>query len=291
MAGNRSTSVEWHSLADVMQGYDLHTAGRDEVYYSVMHEKVPKFTYTGGDVVQGRELLEQSLQPVIANGVTATYTLRFHPALDKDGAITNATPYDASANFRLNDYATGMSGTRQVQPADNSPILQRMVEILERQEKRLTELEQTLQPSDDGLIDDIEEVEEEEEPEEFAWMAGVQKFEQVVQQSPLLSDAMAYMRLGIRAFAKKMGIDDPIINQGNYQQPATAMAGTTQHTMDETTQQAPPVDMRIVMRDLVAGFPELPNLLAQLHHVQQTDPDLFTVAKKKLINGVNQLME
>ena len=267
------SAVEWYGSAQVLAGYDLHAQNRDAVYYSVWQGPVIKFVYTDGDEQTGRDLLAQNLQAWEQNGSSALYTLRFHPVLDKHGDLTNATPYNASGNFKMREAGGGwVSGVREPGPAPvQNDALEKIAQILAQQNERLTALEN----SEEDPEEDPEE--EEEDPDAVTKIiAGIGNVEAAINESPMLGGLYQDLRGLLHVFMRKMGA---------VPQSAPAINGMEQ----QQQQQQKTVDIQTVMRELVAGFPELPGMLIKLHEIQQTDPVTFEFARKKLIAGIENL--
>ena len=276
MKAGTGSAVDWWGADQVLSGYDFHAQNRENMYFSLWQGNVPKFVYEGGDIGEGRELLETSITPLQVNGSTAMYTIRFHPQ-PKDGNINSNSPVNGSANFKMCEpsFTAGIAGTRPAAPQQQSEHLKIIVDLLQKQDDRLTALEQA---------QDIEEIEEVDEVEDEVGriISGINRIEETVQKSPMLGDLYTDLRLGLRLLGKKLGIEIP---QQTHHQANTV----TGNTMDNNTQTEARVDMKQIMSELVKGFPELPHLLVTLHNIMVTDPDTFDLAKKKLIDGVNKL--
>jgi len=279
MAGKFGSSIEWYGLEQLLSGYDLFTQNMNEVYYSIWQAAALKYSYTNGNVDTGREMLQQQLAPVQANGGTAIYTICFHPALDKDGNITNKTEIIGSCNFRMNDAANYFAGNNKPQPVAAPAMHPQMSQIMDAL-KAVTEQQSAIiqrQQMLEDLMHEEPEEDEEEEEEENDMLGKVRAVETTIQQSPLLNDIYQHGRLALRILAKKMGLDpSPLQPQHN------TMAGT-----ESATEQA--ADMRTVMTELVQTWPELPGILQKLHHIMHTDRDTFDFVIKKVNNQISQL--
>lgn len=274
MGGTGSgSSIEWRSRNEVLDGYDLHCQKRDKVYYSVWQGSTPKFVYDDGDHTEGRDLLDQNLAAWEQSGTSAGYSLRFHPALDKNGNITNSTPYNGSGNFILNE-RTGVMG--RVSGPASDPRLDKILELLVNQEERLKDLEQ------EELAGEIQEA----DPDEVDNIIGkVHRIETAINQSPLLGDLYKDLRFGLRMLSRKLGIEVPEVthNQVNG------------NTMNNTTQQQQGTQQQLtpeIIRELCApgNFPELPGMLLGLYNMMLTNREDFEYIKRKLISGLNQAL-
>jgi len=293
MSKHIGSAIEAFGSQQVLGNFDLYCTNRDSVYYSVWQSGVPKFTYTGGDLIEGRELLERNLNAWAANGNTATYQIRYHPALDKNNDITNNSPFGSSCNFKMKDPSImpyqgqqvgNAPGPTIVVPEPSSEKLDMLIDLVRQQNERLTAMEEDVYGDDDEDPEDMED--DEPEPDAFdTAISGISKMETAVQQSPMLSQVYNDLRLLLRVGARKLGIDPNEFSNNNRNEPQT-MAGTTQ--------QAPPpgsIDFGVVFKELIkeGNFPELPAMLVKLHQVMKEDRDTFDLARKKLIDGVNKL--
>jgi hypothetical protein len=287
MAKGIGSSVEWYEVDQILSGYDLHSKMRDEMYYSVWCGAVPKFVYDGGDVAEGRDLLAQNLSAWAANGNTSTYTLRFHPSLDKNGDITNASLVNGSGNFRLNepDYVRNVRAVAQVTAAppinaETDKKLDLLIQLVAQQNERLNALEE----EPEFIVEDDEEEEEEEDKELTRMVSGVQKIETVINESPLLSEMVSMLRIGVKSFARKYGV----IEEPNYPKYNT-VSGMNETTaqQQETTETRGNKSFGELFKELVAQFPELPNMVAKMHYLMENEPNDFLYIKKKLIEGLN----
>jgi len=269
------TAVDWWGMEQVLNGYDLHCQVREAVAYSVWQGGVPKFTFNDGDIGEGREWLEQHIKTLEMNGSTAMYTIRFHPH-KPDQELTNKAEITGSANFKMHEPSyTAVTGRAQA-PAPDAR-LDKILEVLINQEERLKAIENA------ELEEEIEEVEEEEPDQIGKVLNGIRQIEDTIKGSEVLSELYSDLRIGLRILAKKAGIELPQMNNRPRQEQAV-----NGNTMEGTTQQ---VDMRVVMSELVKQFPELPEMLVKLHRIMKEDPDMFDLAKKKLIKGVNQMSD
>ena len=275
MSKNIGSAIEAFGKYQVLANYDLYANGRENVYYSIWQGGVPKFSYVDGEVIQGRELLEQNLSVWEANGNNATYQIRYHSALDKNGDITNASNFGCSCNFKMRDPAIVMPMPPvPVTGTAPDPRLDKVIEMLENQNRRLTDLEEA---------EEEEEVEEEEEPDDMGRAMGyLNAIEEKINTSPVYSGLFNDLRLFTRVMLRKVAGDDLKFSE--------TMSGTNQNGQQATPPPPPgQVDMRVVMSELVQAFPELPGLLVKLHRCLHDDRDTFDLAKKKLIDGVSKL--
>jgi len=275
MAGkNFGSAIEWYGPEQVLSGYDLHCKNREQVYYSVWQGNAIKFPYKGGDEGEGKDLLSQNLDAWKQAGTSAQYTLAFHPALDKDGNLTAATPIDGSGNFRVNETGSyqprGMAAVTQTDPR-----LDKILELMQQQNDRLQALEEGADTFD---MEEVEE-EEEEEPDEVGRVIGrIGEIDKAIENSPRLAGLYDDIRYGFRFLMKKAGVQIPEINHG--------INGTQKMADQEPGQQK---DGPTVMRELVIAWPELPALLTKMHQILQRDPDEFRYVTKKVNEKINDL--
>ena len=278
--------IEWYSVEQVLSGFDGHAKARDTVYYSIWQGKSLRFGFNDGDINEGRDILAENLQPLQINGNTATYTIKFHPGPDASGYITDKTPVMGSFNFKVTEPFYKIAGPGNMpppapaaQPAQDDK-LNKILDLLMAQDQRIKELEE----AEPDII--YQDEEEEEEPDTYSKAIGqVQNVERLINESPLLNDLYTHLRLGVKVLAKRFGVEPENEYKNNYN-----IAGMSQQPTPGT-EQAPGQQKTFtqIFGELVEQFPELPNMLGKLHHVMCTDPDMFRVVKKKLIDGVNNI--
>lgn len=275
MSNNIGNGIEWYTAEQVLAGYDTHTKNRENVYYSIWQSKALRYGYNDGDPNEGKDLLRENLTPLINNGNTSTYTIKFHPSPDASGYITDKTPVMGSFNFKVSEpsilKANQPVNIGNINTAAIDEKFNKILEVMLQMNERVTKLEQEPEQDDEEQDDE----EQEPEPDEYERVInGVKGIENLITESPLLNDIYTHLRLGVRVLAKKFGVQD---DQNQYQK-NNAMAGTTNGNKS----------FGEIFEELLKQFPELPNLIGKLHHTMVTDPDLFKVVKKKLIDGVNQ---
>ncbi len=76
------------------------TANSDHPYYSVWNGKTLMFSYNGTDDEVGLNRLIENIEAQKENNVSDVMQLRIHPDVDKNGYISDKTPYVASCFFR-----------------------------------------------------------------------------------------------------------------------------------------------------------------------------------------------
>ena len=267
---NVGHGVEWYTADQVMSGYDSHVKNRDTCYYSIWQGKALRYGYNDGDVEEGKDVLRENLLPLVNNGNSATYTIKFHPAPDASGYITDKTPVMGSFNFKVSEPTAFRQAPPTISGVNNEDKFAKILEILMQQNQRLEALEE----EED---EDEEEEDEEPEPDEYAKTLGqVKQVENLIMESPLLNDMYTHLRLGLRVLAKKFGVEP----ETNYQN-TNYMSGVNSNEKQK--------DFSQIFSELLQQFPELPNLIGKLHNVMVTDNDMFRVVKKKLIDGVNNI--
>jgi hypothetical protein len=268
-AKGTGNAVDWWGLEQVLSGYDLHTENKEKVYYSVWQSSIPKFFYSDGDIVGGRDYLERNISPLEHNGSTALYTIRFHPEPADNDELTNKSPVTGSANFKMCQYYDqGRNGVRSVSGGSNNEALVKIAEMLQQQNDRLTALEQG--------ENEEEETEEDYDSDIGRAIHGVKQIEAQIQSSPLLGGLYTDGRLLLRGLCKKWGIPlDNVFNDG-------AINGVTMENVDTSKDTEN-------FKELVKNFPELPAMLRKLYMVMKNDPVTFEFAKKKLKDGIEQL--
>ena len=275
--------VEWYTAEQVLNGFDNHTKDKDNVYYSIWQGKSLRFGYNEGSINTGRDILEENLQPLVYNGNTSTYTIKFHPMPDASGYITDKTPIMGSFNFKVSDpYSVRMAGVQQPTAAPmpaprNDDKIDKILELLIAQDQRIKALEE--EP-------DFE-FDEEPEPDQKTQILGqVQQVEQIINESPLLNDVYTHLRLGLRVLAKRFGVEP---ETSNYTPGSYNIAGMEQQQQQHQQQPEQELTFTEMFGLLVKQFPELPNMLGKLYNLSIEDNDMFRVVKKKLIDGVNSI--
>lgn len=91
-------SVQFVGITEVMKAFDNMKC----VKWSVCQGKALNFSYSGNDLEEGRDDLEEWLKMIGNRTTQAIYTLKFYEG-HKEGRITAATPETTSFNFRLCD--------------------------------------------------------------------------------------------------------------------------------------------------------------------------------------------
>lgn len=280
MGGNGSgNSIECWGADQVLQQYDLHTAQREAVYFSVWQGNIVKFVFDEGNGANGLALLQTNLQAWEQNGNSATYSIRFHPELIKD-TVTNTTPYNGSLNFKLSAPAGArVSGTSGM--AD--PRIDAVIEAMRVQQEQFQALITSM--SEPEEVDEDEEMDEVEQDEVGNVIGAVQRIEQAITNSPVFGSFFEDLKYGFRHWLKKQGVDLPPMRAPITQ----TMSGTTNNNNMADTQQGEKVNMTEVMQNLVTAWPELPGVLVKLHSIWLKDKEEFRFITKKLNEKVNDL--
>ena len=89
------------------------TANSDYPYYSVWNGKTLMFSYNGTDDEAGLARLIENIEAAKENNVSDVMHLRIHPDVDKNGHISDKTPYVASTFFRAVDLQQPQYSTMQ----------------------------------------------------------------------------------------------------------------------------------------------------------------------------------
>lgn len=107
-------SIDRRGVTEVIEGFEMFNETSNSPKYSVWQGKnCLKFCYAGENVDEARELLENNLKYVEAARSEAIFTIRLHSSADKDGMISDKTPYYGSFNFKVYspyDVAPGTPG-------------------------------------------------------------------------------------------------------------------------------------------------------------------------------------
>ena len=163
-------------------------------YYSVSDNKGNiLFQYTGTDIDEGRELLEQNLRVAESNEANDICMIKIHQKVAKGGNIDNKTPHIASIHFRPAQLR--MHSTQPYQSYDyggNSKMMEEIISL----KSQLNAMQMKMEVDED-------EDEDEDEPEQDNLLSGIMNNPQI--QSMLLSAISGLMSPNK---AKVAGIDD-----------------------------------------------------------------------------------
>jgi hypothetical protein len=70
-------------------------------YYSIWNKREKMFVYRETDEEKGLQILRDTLEAAEQNGITDILNIRVHPVVEKDGYITDKTPYDYNMPFTV----------------------------------------------------------------------------------------------------------------------------------------------------------------------------------------------
>jgi hypothetical protein len=100
--GMHGAAAQFRGINSVLMAYENQKIAP----FAVLWGKQFLFSYSGNELEEGKQLLQQWLTAVSADNpdATATYTLRLYDGLADKEKIKAGTDYDASFNFKLADY-------------------------------------------------------------------------------------------------------------------------------------------------------------------------------------------
>lgn len=134
-------NIDRRGIDSIMQGFELFSKGAKN--FSVWQGKNLKFQ----SEIEDSELFHNNIEALRQAGSDSLFMIRFHKAADKDGFVTDKTPYISSFNFKVTDETKQMGtiGNSDFPIANASPILGKLEQILQNQsaiESRLNALEE-----------------------------------------------------------------------------------------------------------------------------------------------------
>ncbi len=241
--GMHGIAAQFRGVNSVLMAYENQKIAP----FSVMWGKQFLFSYSGSDLEEGKQLLQQWLTVVSQDSpdATATYTLKVYDDLGKDEKIKAGTDYSASFNFKLADYDqyNNMGIPRRGETA-----------------AKVYELEQTVLQLKQRL-----EEEEEEEEEKPGAMGSIGAMLQGLLEHPEIKQAIA---------GKLVKLFDNIFTM---QQPIGQIAGPGETV---TFAQAAPVQddltrLNVAIGKLYAADPDLVNHLEVLATMAEKETAKF----------------
>ena len=137
-------NIDRRGIESIMQGFELFSKGAKN--FSVWQNKNLKFQ----SEIEDSELFQNNIEALKQAGSDSLFMVRFHKAADKDGYVTDKTPYISSFNFKVTDETKQMGTIGGNEAAYGNPILGKLEQILQNQnaiESRLNALEQ--EPDED----------------------------------------------------------------------------------------------------------------------------------------------
>lgn len=239
-------NVEVRGLDAILDMYDMH-ADNDCPKFTVWAGRELRFGYRGEDSEQGKEMLEKNLKALEQSGSESIYSIRFYHK-DVTGRLTDKSPYDGSASFKLNCADPSTGHVHGIIPWNDH---RKSVGQIEELKEEIAALK--------GLLQEKPIIEREPEPHEKAllFVSGLcEKF-------PLAEDV-------IRGLFKKWGVP---VDDGYRHEPATHMAGVPDQQQFETA-----------MQTLYANDPQFPEVVCKLADLIVNNRPMYDVAKKMLYN-------
>lgn len=138
-------TVQLKSATQVIEAYQ----NWDNPQFAILNGKQLLFAYDNDNatIEEGDQLLQQWLTWIKSGGSAGIYTLAIYK--DTKKGITNATPYNGSINFQLNEY--NYDGNRSVSGVSDAG-LKMILDKMEAMQLQITKLQQ--EQDDDGDDDD-----------------------------------------------------------------------------------------------------------------------------------------
>ena len=151
-----ASSVDRRGIDSVIEGYN--TFSEYSPIYSVWQGRNLKFQFNDEDIQRGQDLLLSNLEAIRQTGSDAVFTIRFHTTKDKDGFISDKTPYVGSFNFKVSEPTNQLGNLAGAEYTSNSPILSKLDKILDQQnelQSRIAALEEQDEDEDEEKPNDI----------------------------------------------------------------------------------------------------------------------------------------
>lgn len=145
-----ASSVDRKGIDSVIEGYN--TFAEYSPIYSVWQGRNLKFQFNDEDIQRGQDLLLNNLEAIRQTGSDAVFTIRFHTTKDKDGFISDKTPYVGSFNFKVSEPTNQLGNLAGADYTSNSPILSKLDKILDQQnelQSRIAALEEQEEDEED----------------------------------------------------------------------------------------------------------------------------------------------
>ena len=146
-------NVDRRGVDSISQGFE--TFGNHAQFYSVWQGKNMKFQ----SKIEDSGLFHENIEALKQAGSDALFTVRFHGKPDKDGFVTDKTPYISSFNFKVIDETKQLGTIGAANGAYGDPNVNSKLDLIlknqNEQESRIAALEE--EPDED----------EEEKPKGF----------------------------------------------------------------------------------------------------------------------------
>lgn len=146
MAGN---NLDRRGIDSILEGFN--TFSEYSPFFSVWQGKNLKFQSTDEDLQRGQDLLLSNLEALRQAGSDAIFTIRFHKTTDKDGFVTDKTPYVGSFNFKVAE-AQQMGQLAGTETSSFHSIFSKLDQILQQQneiQSRVAALEEYEEEEED----------------------------------------------------------------------------------------------------------------------------------------------
>lgn len=139
-------NIDRRGIDSIMQGFELFSKGAKN--FSVWQGKNLKFQ----SEIEDSELFHNNIEALRQAGSDSLFMIRFHKSADKDGFVTDKTPYISSFNFKVTDETKQMGTIGGNEAAYGNPIIGKLEQILQNQnaiESRLNALEEPGEEDED----------------------------------------------------------------------------------------------------------------------------------------------
>lgn len=240
-------NIDRRGKESIMQGFELFSKGASN--FSVWQGKNLKFQ----SCIDDEELFENNIEALRQAGSDSLFMVRFHKHPDKDGFVTDKTPYISSFNFKVTDKTETLGAIGNESVAYGNPVLGKLEQIIQNQtaiESRLTALEEA--PEDD---------EEEETPQPTGLLGMVEQFANTPQGQQMITQVIGGI---VNRF---MPANNATIGNNNSFQQRQGIAGV--ESEDEKIEDA--------ISRLSVIDENLPDDLQKLATVAETQPATFNM--------------
>jgi len=161
-------NLDRRGIDSILEGFN--TFAEYSPIFSVWQGKNLKFQSTDEDLQRGQDLLLSNLEALRQANSDAIFTIRFHKQTDKDGFVTDKTPYVGSFNFKVAE-AQQLGSLAGADNTSYNPVLNKLDQILQQQnelQSRIAALEET-----------------EEEEKEYTKQTDIMGFISGIAQTPI----------------------------------------------------------------------------------------------------------
>jgi hypothetical protein len=148
-------NLDRRGIDSILEGFN--TFAEYSPIFSVWQGKNLKFQSTDEDLQRGQDLLLSNLEALRQTGSDAIFTIRFHKQTDRDGFVTDKTPYVGSFNFKVAE-AQQLGNLAGTDTTSYNPVLNKLDQILQQQnelQSRIAALEETEEEEEDTKQTDI----------------------------------------------------------------------------------------------------------------------------------------